>query len=68
MLVLKKGLDMDGMEKYLGAKETEKHRLNRGWESVFFHVCLSFKHLNYLQRENEFFIFIVNLFPFFLIK
>lgn len=48
MSVLKRGLDMNVMEKHLEVKETEKHRLKEGWESMFCYVCLSFKHLNYL--------------------
>lgn len=34
MSVLKRGLDMDVMGKHLEGKETEKHRLKWGWESV----------------------------------
>lgn len=68
MLVLKRGLDMDVMEKHLEVKETEKHRLDWGWESVFHHVSLSFKHLNYLQGKGEFSTSLPNLFPSFSLK
>lgn len=50
MSVLKRRLDMDLMEKHLEMKETEKRRLKWGWESVFCHVCLSLKHLNYYDE------------------
>jgi len=44
-----------------------EHRLRRGWESVFCHIHLSLKHLNYLRGKNEFSIAAANLFHFFLI-
>lgn len=52
MSVLTRRLDMDLMEKSLAVKETVEHRMKWGWESVFYHIRQSLKHLNYEEKMN----------------
>lgn len=68
MSVLTRGLGMDLNSKEFGSEGScAEYRLKWGWESVFHHIHLSLKHLNYFGGKDEFSISTANLLLFFLI-